>query len=51
VIYDLASLAGKCVTTPPFGFWEFEPYKIVGSGLCINTPKGTSLGGNASLKP
>jgi len=28
--YDFASLAGKCLSTPPFGgFWGFEPLKIV----------------------
>jgi len=28
-LYDFASLAGKCLTTPPFwGFWSFEPQRV-----------------------
>jgi len=40
--YDFGSLAGKCLTTTPFGFWGFNPLKIV---RYHQNPKRHILGG------
>ena len=48
--YNFASLAGKCLTTPLLRvFWGCsDPLKL---RVVIQTPKGTSLGDDASFKP
>jgi len=47
--YNFDSLAGKCLTTPSFCFLGVLNPLIL--WVVIQTPKGTSLGDDASFKP
>ena len=47
--YDFASLAGKCLTTPPFGSFR-RVWTSQNCGSPSKPPKGTSLGEDRSFK-